>query len=304
MEVRLRKVSVVTVNLERQSTKYGNVGLVQPLVEYSHVGQESWWEGLQRLWGPGYTLLDGQAAWHWNRSNSRMCARRAVRSSSSENSISDSRKRWQRIVWEKPWRKPLGKNEKRDDRGFFFHWTIETCGFPYLGLGRGWVEQRSCLQPAEAGSSVMCARGFGRRFLVVRWSHVGDDAEFESEIDATVGALEPKEEEMTRLKFLRLGNKTKTAMTPEKLNRVLRAPVRQHPNSTSNTENVPKPDLARLAGRTRWHHCREVGHFRRNYPKRRVQAPHVIWSCRRLPKSSRPTNNIWRSCCKRNGGNA
>ena len=49
MEVRLRNASVVT--LERQSTKYGNVGLVQPLLSRKLV------ECSQRLWGFGYTLF-------------------------------------------------------------------------------------------------------------------------------------------------------------------------------------------------------------------------------------------------------
>ena len=54
-------------------------------------------------------------------------------------------------------------------------------------------------------------------------------------------------------------------MAQGKLNRGLRAPVRQHSN--------PKPDLAMLAGRTRCCNCRELGHFSRNCPKKRVQAP-------------------------------
>ena len=60
-------------------------------------------------------------------------------------------------------------------------------------------------------------------------------------------------------------------MTQEKLNRGLRTPVYQHSNSTTVTKNVPKPDLAKLAGRMRCYNCREVGHFSQNYPKRLVQ---------------------------------
>ena len=43
---------------------------------------------------------------------------------------------------------------------------------------------------------------------------------------------------------------TRTAMAQEKANRGLRTPVRQHSNSTAIAQNAPKPDLARLAGRT------------------------------------------------------
>ena len=47
----------------------------------------------------------------------------------------------------------------------------------------------------------------------------------------------------------------------------------QHSNSASVTKNVPKPDLAELAGRTRCYTCWEIGHFSQNCPKRRVQTP-------------------------------
>ena len=76
----------------------------------------------------------------------------------------------------------------------------------------------------------------------------GDDAELESEIGAIEGALEPLEESDT-IEVLATLKQTRTAMTQEKLSRGLRAPVRQHTNSTSVTKCSPKPDLARMVGR-------------------------------------------------------
>ena len=62
-------------------------------------------------------------------------------------------------------------------------------------------------------------------------------------------------------------------MVQEKLSRGLRTPARRHSNSTPIAKNAPKPDRARLAGRTLCFNCRDVGHFSRNCPKKRVQAP-------------------------------
>ena len=96
-----------------------------------------------------------------------------------------------------------------------------------------------------------CARRFERRFLGCppdRWSHgtfgveeledrpdhelqdpvdFGGDTEFESEIEAIVGALEPIEES-DAIEVLSTWKQTRTAMTQEKLNRGLRTPVYQH----------------------------------------------------------------------------
>ena len=80
-------------------------------------------------------------------------------------------------------------------------------------------------------------------------------------------------EESDAIEVLATWKQTRTAMTQEKLNRGLRTPVYQHSNSTTVTKNVPKPDLAKLAGRMRCYNCREIGHFSRNYPKRLVQTP-------------------------------
>ena len=98
----------------------------------------------------------------------------------------------------------------------------------------------------------------------------GGDTEFESEIEAIVGALETMEESDGTDVFA-TWKQTRTAMTQEKLNRGLRTPVYQHSNSTSVTKHVAIPDLAKLAGRTRCYNCREIEHFSRNCPKRRVQ---------------------------------
>ena len=120
----------------------------------------------------------------------------------------------------------------------------------------------------------------------------GDDVEQESGIEAIVGALEPIEES-DAIEVLATWKLTWTAMAQEKLNRGLRTPARQHSNSTPVAKNAPKPDLARLAGRTRCSTCREVGNFSRNCPKKCVQAPGN-------DPGVRPV-----SCdLKRNGGNA
>ena len=99
----------------------------------------------------------------------------------------------------------------------------------------------------------------------------GDDAELGSEIEAIVGALETTEES-DAIEVLATLKQTRTAMAQEKLSRGLGTPVRQHSNSTPTVKDAPKPDLARLAGRTRCFHCREGGHCSRNCPKKRVQA--------------------------------
>ena len=52
----------------------------------------------------------------------------------------------------------------------------------------------------------------------------GGDTEFESEIEAIVGALEPTEES-DAIEVLSTWKQTRTAMTQEKLNRGLRTPV-------------------------------------------------------------------------------
>ena len=160
-----------------------------------------------------------------------------------------------------------------------------------------WVERRSCLRQAEVGSlfddmilkfilrpvlqfvhakspvrpPVCCTT---RKRRSNRRAHVdlGGDTEFESEIEAVVGALEAIEES-DAIEAHATWQQTRAAMAQEKLNRGLRTPVHQHSNSTSVIKNVPKPDLAKLAGRTRCYNCREIGHFSRNCPKRRVETP-------------------------------
>ena len=83
----------------------------------------------------------------------------------------------------------------------------------------------------------------------------GGGAEFESEIEAIVGAPEPtKESDAVEVATWK---QTRTAMTQEKHNRSLRTPVYQQP---------------KLAGRTRCYNCREVGHFSRNCQKKRAEA--------------------------------
>ena len=99
----------------------------------------------------------------------------------------------------------------------------------------------------------------------------GDDAELESEIEAIVGGLEPIEES-DAIEVLATWKKNQDGMAQEKLNLGLTTPVRQNSNSTSIAKNVPKPDLARLAGCTRSYSCPEVGHCT---PKHLF---HAIWS--------------------------
>ena len=73
--------------------------------------------------------------------------------------------------------------------------------------------------------------------------HVGfqDDAEFESEIEAIVGALEPIGES-DAVEVLTTWKQTRMAMNQEKA---------QSGHDKSTTRNFLKPDLAKLAGRTR-----------------------------------------------------
>ena len=102
---------------------------------------------------------------------------------------------------------------------------VECTSFFVSADSGAWVEQRSCLQHAGAGSLMNCARAIRTSFPGCQpdqWSygtpgaedHVefGDDAEFESEIEVIVGVLEP----MTRLKFSRPGKQTRTAMTKKR----------------------------------------------------------------------------------------
>ena len=105
---------------------------------------------------------------------------------------------------------------------------------------KAWVEQRSCLPHAEAVTLMKCARRFERRFLVVhlaQWSHgtfgvdelevrsedepqdhvdVGGYGEFESEIEAIVGALEPIEES-DAVEALATWKQIRTAMNQQKI---------------------------------------------------------------------------------------
>ena len=111
----------------------------------------------------------------------------------------------------------------------------------------------------------------------------GDDAEFESEIEAIVGALGTIEES-DAIEVPATWKQTRTAMTQEKL-----------------TRNFPKPDLARLACRIRCCNSREVGisvgivqrsaskHLEVTLACELFQA---IGNCWRLPTSSQPTNHI------------
>ena len=88
----------------------------------------------------------------------------------------------------------------------------------------------------------------------------GGGAEFESEIEAIVGAPEPtKESDAVELATWK---QTRTNMTQEKHQSVSENTC--DPDSTSITRNFPKPDLAVLAGRIWCFYCREVGHFSRN----------------------------------------
>ena len=68
-------------------------------------------------------------------------------------------------------------------------------------------------------------------------------------------------------------NPKKTVTQSKFLRPGLRAPVRQHSNSTPIAKNAPKPDLARLAGRTWCYHCREAGQSKKHCQRKRVQAP-------------------------------
>ena len=83
----------------------------------------------------------------------------------------------------------------------------------------------------------------------------GGDTELESEMGAIVGALGPIEES-DAIKALGTWKQTGAAMAREKLDRELKAPVYQNPTSARSARNAQKPDLTKLASRTRCHNCR------------------------------------------------
>ena len=119
----------------------------------------------------------------------------------------------------------------------------------------------------------------------------GGDAEFESEIEAIMAALEPIEgsgavESSCDLETNQNGHDSGDAQSRSENTCV--PTLKRH-------KNFPKPDLAKLAGRARCHNCREVGHFSRNCQKK-IVLKHVgemlayevvlaIWSRRRPPMS-------------------
>ena len=108
----------------------------------------------------------------------------------------------------------------------------------------------------------------GSRMSLQEHVDFGGDVELEFESEAVVGALEP----IQKSDAVAVLPTWKQTMNQEKLTRGLRTPVKQHSSNTSVTRNLPKPDLAKVAGRARCFDCREVGHSSRNCPKKRAQA--------------------------------
>ena len=133
-----------------------------------------------------------------------------------------------------------------------------------------------------------------------RWSHEACGVEkledwTEDETQDYVAFGDDAELEGAKLfEVLLTWRQTRTAMAQEKLSRGLRMPVRQHSKSTPIVKNAPKPDLARLAGRTRCYNCREVGSEHQEMTLA-CDLCHAIWNCQRLPTSSQPTNHIRRN---------
>ena len=137
-----------------------------------------------------------------------------------------------------------------------------------------WIEQRPCLRHAEAGSLRRYTRRSERRFLVVHWTGgrmellvwmnwktelnmslriswtSEGDAEFESEIEAIVGALLPVEGS-DAVEVLATRKQTRKAVTQEKLSRGWEHLCANAQTARQSAGTFPKPDLAELAGRTR-----------------------------------------------------
>ena len=158
---------------------------------------------------------------------------------------------------------------------------------------------------------MMCARRSGRRFLVLHRSggrmgplgplvwrnrkrvedetqgHVefGDDAEFEPEIEAIVGALEPTEEgDATAVR-----KQTRTAMAHSRT-------VRQSPKTLRN--QITRGWRVALGAVIVERLAISVGIVQRNASKHQemtLASFHANWSSRRLPTSCQPTNHIWRN---------
>ena len=78
----------------------------------------------------------------------------------------------------------------------------------------------------------------------------GDDAEFESEIEAVVGALQPVEDS-DAVEVLATRKQTRKAVTQEKLSRGWEHLCANAQTARQSARTFPKPDLAELAGRTR-----------------------------------------------------
>ena len=207
--------------------------------------QESWWNA-----SSGLGTLDGQAALALESIDIKdMCTEGGEELvSSSENSISDSRTRWRgRSHGGSLWAE---NHDIRDDRDF--HWTTETLVDPSL-VRRHELAVRS--------SEELEDRVEDKTHDYVEF---GDDAEFESEFEAILGALESDAIEQTR-----------TGMT-------------QAGKAHLRAEGAHAPTLE-------WY----VNHQKRSKtrsPKKRVQAPgndasvRVVscWSCWRLRRPVRP----------------
>ena len=133
----------------------------------------------------------------------------------------------------------------------------------------------------------------------------GDDAEFESEIVAIVGALE-RIEESDGTEVLATWKHIRTAMAQGKLNWGLRQPhantrtIRRSPKTLRNQISQGWRVALGATIAEKLVMSTEIKIVQRNASKHRemtlaCELCHAIWSCRRLPTSSQPTNHIWRN---------
>ena len=268
MEVLLKSASKVTATLEQQTTRCGNVGLAQPLWSRKLV------ECPQRLWcldlhssgrtgciGTGVGRNQGHVQ-GWRE------GARLPRNLSKIPRQGGSRS------YERGHEGGLRPSLDGQDLCVpVFRRKGLTCR---LKTGRGSIVLRGCrlesLGPATIMSATRRRWEFDEKRTAIRTSflgcppdrrgefgvdeledrveaepqdHVdlGSDAEFEPEIEAIVGALEPREESDT-VEVLATWTQTRRAMNQEKLNRGLTRPVYHNSSSTSINKKFPKPDLA------------------------------------------------------------
>ena len=203
MEVLLKSASMVTATLEQQITRYGNVGLVTVLVLKKVGGMPPDGTGVDRNQGHVHGCREEFVFRELDQKFPDKLAADRVGEAMEETSLTITKMRLRRLSLDDQdmclpvfRRKRLTCRHKPEAASF----CVEVDTVP-------WVELRSCLRHAEAGSCLKYARRSERRFLVVhktggRMEHsvcmnwrtefrmslriTWTRADFESEIEAVV----------------------------------------------------------------------------------------------------------------------